>query len=85
MLRPHKYEKPETTILHVSAYMLSQLQANGAMPLEELRERVHNALPQGVDTRFQPSLSFLFLLGLLDYELDEDTIIPIKIMAGINK
>jgi hypothetical protein len=60
MLTPNKHSHPDQTVLAVAASLLKVLKT----------EKVHEI--RGADYLFVPAVSFLFLLGLLDYRANSD-------------
>lgn len=76
MIRPVKYFDLNSCVLNVAAFVLKELRQSGAMPLGELNEIVTTRLGEGVRFSFIPALSFLFLLGKLNYDQDVDAVIP---------
>ncbi|PJZ64116.1 hypothetical protein CH371_19830 [Leptospira wolffii] len=70
MIRPHKHLDLESNVLTVSKKILDRLISNQVLTLGEIMQEVK------IDNRlvFQ-SLSFLFLLGLVSYEEEIDSIV----------
>ena len=72
MLRPTKHSHPDQTVLNVAAVALGALRskriASYAALVEIARKRV-----AGGDVLFLPALSFLYLLGLVEYRPKTDS------------
>ena len=54
--------------------MLRDLRRRGVMDFERLRKIVINRVGQDADVSFLSALSFLYVLGRVDYHLHNDTI-----------
>jgi hypothetical protein len=73
MLRPTKYSHPDQTVINVAMLLLARLKRNRLEEYDTLLKyaRKHVA---GSDFLFLPALSFLYLLGLVDYRAKTDAI-----------
>jgi hypothetical protein len=72
MLRPTKHLNPRSSVLNVSAMMLKVLANQRTIRYQDLYERLHKKLGEDLRPVFVPALSFLFLLGRLDYHEKTD-------------
>jgi hypothetical protein len=70
MLTPNKHSHPDQTVLAVAASLLKVLKTEKVASFDRLRSKVHEI--RGADYLFVPAVSFLFLLGLLDYRANSD-------------
>jgi hypothetical protein len=75
MIRPVKYFDLNSCVLNVAAFVVNELKQSGAMPLRELNEIVTARLGETAKFSFFSALSFLFLLGKLDYNGEVDAVI----------
>jgi len=75
MIRPTKYLDLNTCIVRIAAIVLSELQLSHMIPLSELATIVRSRAGDGARFNFLPALSFLFLVGKLDYDDNSDTIL----------
>ena len=75
MIRPTKYLDLDTCVLRVAAIVLSELQLSRVVPLDELDIIVRSRAGEAARFNFLPALSFLFLVGRLDYDDNSDTIL----------
>lgn len=75
MIRPTKYLDLNTCVLRVAAIMLSELRLSRAMPLNELDAIIRSRVGDSARFNFLPALSFLFLVGKLDYDDDADAVL----------
>ncbi len=74
MIEPHKYMDIEYSILNIGGIILSILKNRVYITYDELLDDVTLRYGEKSKTVFIPSLSFLFLLGKIDYERDTDTL-----------
>lgn len=66
MLRPTKHSHPDRTIINVALRLLTRLRDRRVESFEELRGFVRTSV-KGSEALFLPALSFLYLLGLVEY------------------
>lgn len=74
MLRPNKYLNINKCVVTVSAYVLKELKDVPVIPLIELREKIFYKLGDDVKYNFDYALRFLFLLGKIDYNQENDVL-----------
>ena len=73
MLRPTKHSHPDRTVIGVSLLLLARLKERRLDDYENLRKHAKKAVAGG-DVLFLPALSFLYLLGLVEYRPKIDSI-----------
>ncbi len=73
MLRPSKHSHPDRTVINVAMIVLERIQARRLVEYDELLKYARKAVIGG-DVLFQPSLHFLYLLGLVEYHPKTDAI-----------
>src|ERR1700722_12335386 len=73
MLTPQKHHNLDRSVLRVSALMLRELQRRSVVEFEKLRRYVIRRAGSDADVTFLP-LSLLFLLGKVEYHIQNDTI-----------
>ena len=78
MIAPHKYLDLNLSILNLGGVILHIIKEDGAVKYDELLERVILARGSSAKEVFIPALSFLYLLGKIEYQKDIDTIEFIK-------
>lgn len=78
MIAPHKYLDLNLSVLNLGGVILLILKEEGAVKFDDLLNRVILARGESAKEVFIPSISFLFLLGKLDYRKDIDTIEFVK-------
>lgn len=78
MITPHKYLDLNLSLLNLGGVILNILKEEGAVKYDELLEKVIIARGNSVKEVFIPTLSFLFILGKIDYQKNIDTIEFIK-------
>lgn len=73
MLRPTKHSHPDRTIIHVSLLLLAHLKTRRLDDYDSLRKYAKKTVIGG-DVLFLPALSFLYLLGLIEYRSKTDAV-----------
>lgn len=78
MITPHKYLDLNLSILNLGGVILNVLYEQNAIKYDDLLERV--ILAHGINAKgvFVQTLSFLYILGKIEYQKDIDTIEFIK-------
>ena len=74
MIAPHKYLDLNLSVLNLGGIMLNILKEEGAVKYDELLNRVISARGANAKEVFIQTLSFLYLLGKIEYQKDIDTI-----------
>jgi len=74
MLTPRKHLNLEVSVVRISALMLKELRRRGVVEFEPLRKLVVRRVGPDGEFSFLPALSFLFLLGKVEYHAKNDTI-----------
>jgi len=74
MLAPRKHLNLDLSVLRIAALMLRELNKRGVMDLERLRGIVLRRAGIDAELAFLPALSFLFLVGRVEYHLQNDTV-----------
>ena len=78
MIAPHKYLDLNLSILNLGGLILNLIKEDGAVKYDELLEKVILARGASVKDVFIPTLSFLYVLGKIEYQKEIDTIEFIK-------
>lgn len=78
MIAPHKYLDLNLSLLNLGGVVLNIIKEEGAVKYDELLERVILARGSGAKEVFIPTLSFLYIIGKIDYQKEIDTIEFIK-------
>ncbi len=73
MLRPTKHSHPDRTVINVSLLLLGHLKKYRIEDYDKLRRNIRKQVVGG-DVLFLPALSFLYLLGLVEYRPKTDAI-----------
>ena len=73
IIRPSKHNDPDKTLIYATFLILKKLKNKKIMPYEELLSFIKTEIVSG-EYLFLPALSFLFLLGLIDYQAKTDMI-----------
>ena len=73
IIRPSKHNDPDKTLIYATFLILKKLKNKKIMPYEELLSFIQKEIVSR-EYLFLPALSFLFLLGLIDYQAKTDMI-----------
>jgi len=73
MLRPTKHTHPDRTVINVALLLLQRLKKRRVDEYSTLRDFVKKAV-RGGEVLFLPALSFLFVLGLIEYRPKTDAV-----------
>jgi hypothetical protein len=74
MLTPRKHLDLESSLIRVASIMIKELHRRGIIDMPTLRRRVIKRIGANGEMMFLPALGFLFLLGRVDYHVQNDTI-----------
>ena len=74
MLSPRKHLNLDVSVLRISAIILRELTKRRVIELERMRGIIIRRTGQDGELSFLPALSFLFLLGRLEYHLQNDSL-----------
>lgn len=73
MLRPTKHSHPDRTVINVSMLLLKQLRKHRLERYSDLQLFAKKSVSGG-DVLLLPALSFLYILGLIEYRPKTDAI-----------
>ena len=73
MLRPTKHNLPDQTVLWTGALLLGFLRERRTVSVDALRTQLRTKAPKN-ESLFLPALSFLYLLGRVEYHSRTDSI-----------
>jgi len=73
MLKPTKHLNPALSVLNISAHALKVLAGGRTVAYDELYGKLEKRFGENLRPLFLPAVSFLFLLGKLDYHTKNDT------------
>ena len=73
-LTPTKLLNLDTSVLRVASIMVKALHPRGVMGFEQLRGIVKSRVGADGELSFMPALSFLYVLGRVEYHTQNDTI-----------
>jgi hypothetical protein len=74
MLSPKKHLNLDTSVIRIAAIMLRELSRKGVVEFEKLRALIIRRVGPDGDVMFLPALSFLYLVGKVEYHLKNDTV-----------
>jgi hypothetical protein len=78
MIAPHKYLDLNLSVLNLGGVILNLLKEEEIMKYSELLNRVVLLRGENAKEVFIPAVSFLYLLGKVEYYSDNDTIEYLK-------
>ncbi|MCX6580022.1 MAG: hypothetical protein NT166_07540 [Candidatus Aminicenantes bacterium] len=73
MLKPNKHLDPRFSVIHVGGLILKTLKDKGILTFDELLSILRGKIDVKVKEVYLPSLSFLFLLGKIQYHRKIDS------------
>jgi hypothetical protein len=74
MLKPNKHLDPRFSVIHVGGLILKALKDTGMLTFAELLSILMDKIDVTVKEVYLPSLSFLFLLGKIQYHQKIDSV-----------
>lgn len=74
MLKPDKHTEIKYSVVYLSAVMMKEIQQNGVIKYDELKNTLIQKIGNKVTENFDQSLSFLYLLGKVNYLQELDSI-----------
>jgi len=74
MIAPHKYLDLDLSILNLGGLILNLMKDEGAIKYDELLDKAILIRGTSVKEVFIPTLSFLYILGKIEYQKEIDTI-----------
>jgi hypothetical protein len=73
MIRPDKHLNPRFSVIHVGGLILKALKDTGILTFDELLSILIDTAGPKIKEIYLPSLSFLFLLGKIQYHQKIDS------------
>lgn len=77
MITPHKYLDLNLSVLNLGGLILKLIKDQGAIKYDELLNQIIMDRGSNAKDVFLPALSFLYLMGKIDYKHDIDAIVYI--------
>ena len=74
MLKPDKHTEIKYSVVYLSAVMMKEIQQNGVIKYDELKNTLIQKIGDKVTENFEQSLSFLYFLGKVNYLQELDSI-----------
>lgn len=74
MLRPYKHAHPDKTVVALASMLLRKLREQRLLDYDSLSAHASKRLGLDAEALFLPALSFLYLLGLVEYHPTTDSI-----------
>ena len=73
MLKPTKHLDPTFSVLNVAAQVLTVLVRQRTIKYDELYDKLEKRFGDNLRPVFLPSISYLYLLGKIEYHAKNDT------------
>jgi hypothetical protein len=73
MLKPTKHLDPSLSVLNIAAHALTLLSRQRTIKYDELYDKLHKRFGDDIRPVFLPSISFLYLMGRVEYYTKNDT------------
>lgn len=64
----------DVSVIRISSIMLRELSKRGVIEMERLRDIVLKRTGRDAEVSFLPALNFLFIVGKIEYHLQNDTL-----------
>jgi len=74
MIKPNKHTEIKYSIVYLSAVMLKEIQANGIIKYDDLKNALIEKVGKGSSENYEYALSFLYLMGKIEYIESLDSI-----------
>ncbi len=78
MIKPHKYLDLNLSVINLGGIVLSIMQNDVLLKYDELLNKVLLARGEAAKELFLPTLSFLYILGKVEYKKEIDSIELLK-------
>jgi len=79
MLRPDKHTDIKYSIVFLSAVMMKEILDNGIIKYDDLKNSLIDKIGKGITENYEYTLSYLFMLGKIEYV---DVLDSIKAIQG---
>lgn len=79
MIKPNKHTDIKLSVPYVSAVSLGEIQRNGIIRYDDLKNVLIQKIGTGVAENYQFALSFLYLMGKIEYIEKLDSIKMVEI------
>jgi hypothetical protein len=74
MLRPDKNTDIKYSVVFLSAIMMKEIHDNGIIKYDDLKSSLIDKIGKGVAENYEYTLSFLFMLGRIEYVSTLDSV-----------
>jgi hypothetical protein len=78
MLRPDKHTDIKYSIVFLSTVMMREIQENGIVKYDDLKNSLSVKIGKGITENYEYTLSYLFMLGKIEYVEPLDSIKALK-------
>jgi len=84
MIRPTKYTDLNLSVLNMASQIIGELKKEHTLVYNELLDKIIDRLGDKARFVFIDSLNFLYAIGLIDYNLENDAIYYLKKEGMVN-
>jgi len=74
ILRVDRHTNPKYSVLYIAGIILKEVQKNGIIHYEEMKERLAFLLDEKAATLFSHANAFLYLIGKIEYVKELDSL-----------
>lgn len=74
MIKPDKHTDIKYSIIYLSTFIMKEVMTNGVIKFDDLKESLIQNIGKKANENFEHSLSYLFLIGKIEYIPKNDLI-----------
>lgn len=74
MLEPNKFTDPHNCVIYNSYVILKFIKKRGSVKVQAIRKELIKAIGKSSEPLLIPAIDFLFLLGKINYNINNDTL-----------
>lgn len=74
MIKPHKFMDVKMSVLNLASYIVTELKVNRITKYDDLLIKVSSNFEDDIKDLLILSLSFLFSIGVIDYNKEHDQV-----------
>lgn len=74
MIKPTKHTDIKYSVIYLSTFIMKEVMTNGVIQFEDLKQSLISNFGKKANENFDYSLSYLFLLGKIEYIPENDLI-----------
>lgn len=80
MIKPHKYMNLKLSVINISSLIINYFDGleDKSIKYHELYNKICDEVDEEINELYLDSLTFLFALGVIEYNKEEDRVVLIK-------